>query len=184
MQKYTSNLPEGYRETDRISFSDAPTGLLPDLKVLWPGLLLIFLSLLRTHLTFGQAAFSLLLFAGSIYPYFFLHELLHALVYKVATGQPVRIRFHKTGASCALPEGYISHQTATLCTAAPLTVLGILLTLSALCPHWFSFPSALLLSFHLLGCRSDVYLLRQLKKYSTPEALVQDLGTEQRIYMK
>ena len=184
MQKYTPNLPEGYRETNRISFSDAPSGFLPDLKVLWPGLLLILLSLLRNHLTFGQATLSLLLFAGAIYPYFVLHELLHALVYKVASGQPVRIRFHKTGASCALPEGYIPHQTATLCTSAPLTVLGILLTLSALCPHWFAFLSALLLTFHLLACRSDIFLLRNLKKYRATDTLVQDNGTNQRIFQK
>ena len=184
MLHYTPILPEGYRETARISFSDAPSGLLPDLKILWPGLLLIVLNLLRIHLTFGQAALSLLLFAASIYPYFVLHELLHALVYKTATGQPVRIRFTKTGANCSLPDGFLSRQTAVFCTATPLAVLGILLTLASFTTCWPSFPSALLLTFHLLACRSDIHLLTCLRKYPANAALIQDNGSEQRIFQK
>ena len=184
MDHYVPSLPEGYHETARISFSDAPGGFLSDLKILWSGLFLILISLMRTQLTFVQAGLSLLLFAVSIYPYFVLHELLHAVVYKAATGQPVRVRFTKTGASCALPEGYLSRRTAILCTAAPLLGLGVLLVFAALLHGWCAFPCALLLTFHLLACRSDINLLRELKKYPKNGTLVWDNGNEQRIFQK
>ncbi len=188
MLKYTPTLPKDYREIARISFEDAPTSFLSDLKATCPGIAFTILGCLRVPPALCQAALTLLLFAAAIYPYLTLHELVHGLIYKAATGRNVTIRFTKTGANCSLPEGYVSHPTAVACTAGPLVVFSIAFgawgIAALLLKHGTALLAGLLLTFHLLGCRSDVHLLRQLRKYGPANTLIRDNGAEQWIFQK
>lgn len=164
------------------------SGFWNDLKTVLPGLLLAVLGLFLVEITLSQAALSVLLFAVCIYPYFLLHELLHAVVYMAASGRPVQIRFTKFGAVCGAPEGYFFRSAALTCTAAPLVLLGILFPVgwaaAVMAKHWLFFLAGLLLAFHLLGCRSDINLLREIGKYKGREVLVRDQGDRQWIFVR
>lgn len=186
MQAYCKTLPEGFREIAVISCPEF--GFWQDLSVTAPGLLLAAGGWVAVKPSLDQLALALLVFVVCIYPYFGVHELLHGVVYKLASGQPVKIRFSLTGAACLLPEGYVSGSVACICTAAPLVILGIGLLLGSLTAairgNWLWLSCALLLVLHLLGCRSDIHLLKQLGKYRRDSIWVRDSGAQQRIYQK
>ena len=82
----------------------------------------------------------------------------------------------------------MSGRVSSLCTAAPLVILGIGLLVGSLAAairgNWLWLSCALLLALHLLGCRSDIHLLKQLVKYRRDSIWVRDIGTQQRIYQK
>lgn len=186
MRKFETELPIGYEEAARIC--GAESGFWNDLKTVLPGLLLAVIGCFCVKLSLGQVAISLLVFFVSIYPYFILHELVHAVVYSAATRQKVNIRFTKGGACCWMSDVYISRGVANACTAAPLVVFATALTAGSvtaiLSQHWLFLPASFLLALHLLGCRSDVNLLREIRKFPKKDILIRDDGTEQRIYRK
>lgn len=184
MRTFETELPAGYTEAAHVA--GLHSGFLDDLKTVLPGILLVTVGCVFTTLTFLQVILSLLIFAACISPYFLLHEAVHAIVYKAATHQTVKIGFTKGGAYCSVPEIYTYRPVAVACTAAPLVVFAILLGAICICAivaaHWSFLPTGLLFTFHLFGCRSDVNLLREIGKYKESDILVLDNGTEQWIY--
>lgn len=187
MKYYSKDLPEQYVEVAHVRFDDVRTGFLYDLKAVLPGVLLTVIGWLIVGPTMMQVLISLGIFVVSIYPYFALHELVHGIVIKVMTGQRIEIGFNRSGAFCGMPELYMNRSLAISCTAAPLVVFSILFGIAALIlivvGHWIFLVPGLMLALHLLGCRSDVHLLRQLKRYKNSKLLVKDLGTEQWLYL-
>lgn len=186
MRTFETELPAEYVEAVRIH--GFQSGFRNDLNTVMPGILLIATGCLWVKPTLCQIIASLALFAVSIYPYFALHELVHAVVYKAATHQKVTIAFTKGGAYCSLPDIFIYRPVAVAGTAAPLVVFSVLLTMWAvtaiMAGQWHFLAVGLLLSFHLFGCRSDVNLLRELGKYKESSILVRDNGAEQYIYRR
>ena len=184
MRTFETDLPAGYTVATHIA--GLHSGFLNDLITVLPGILAVIAGCVFTKLTFVQVVLSLLIFAACIYPYFVLHELVHAMVYKTMTHQPVKIGFTRNGAYCSMPEIYTYRPVAVACTAAPLVVFAIMLGAICICAilaaHWFFLPAGLLFTFHLFGCRSDVNLLREIGKYNGSSILVRDNGTEQWIY--
>lgn len=184
MRKFETKLPAGYQEAAHIS--GAESGFWNDLKTVLPGLALAAVGCFCVKPSLGQIVLSLPVFLASIYPYFVLHELVHAAVYCAMTRQKVKIRFTKGGACCWMPDVYVYRGVANTCTAAPLVAFGILLTAGSVAAivsqHWLFLPASLLLALHLLGCRSDVNLLREIGMHPGNDILIRDNGTEQWIY--
>lgn len=183
---YEKKLPQQYNEIAHIRFDDMKTGFWYDLKAILPGIVLTVLGCIVVRPTFTQSLVSLVIFVVAIYPYFSLHELVHGIVVKLMTKQSVEIGFNKSGAYCGMPDIYMYRKLAVNCTAAPLIVFSILFGLSAIIlivlGHWSFLPLGLLATLHLLGCRSDVNLLKKLKKYHSESMLIKDTGTEQFFY--
>lgn len=186
MQKVIRELPEGYFEVACVRSAEMPGGFREDLKAVWPGLAVTAAELLWVRMSPEQAALAVLVFVLGIYPYFALHELVHGAVY-LAAGQRAKIRFTKYGANCSLPELYVCWEIAVVCTAAPLVVFCALFGAWAVAGialgHWSGLTAGALLTFHLLGCRSDVHLLKKLSSYRGAAAFVRDAGGEQRIFV-
>lgn len=168
MKFYELDLPPQYAELAHVRFDDVKTGFLYDLKTVLSGILLTIIGCIIVRPTIVQVLISLGIFAVSIYPYFSLHEIVHGIVIKVMTGQRVEIGFNKGGAYCGMPELYMYRPVAVRCTAAPLVVFSILFGIGAVMliavGHWMFLPLGLLLTLHLLGCRSDINLLKELEK--------------------
>ncbi len=186
-QNYEDVLPEGYRQVAHIRSGEENTGFLADIRAVWPGLLLVLLIWHLERPGLGESALALGIFAAGIYPYFAVHELTHGLVYRAMVGKNVKIGFSRTGAYCGIPAIYVYRTVAVRCTVAPLAVFSVLFGLGAAVlaetASWAALPLALLLTLHLLGCRSDVALLKALHRFKTPSLLVRDCGTEQWIYI-
>lgn len=184
MRNFETALPVGYQQSAHICGMNSGFG--EDLKTVLPGLALVVTGCIFVELTLSQIGLSILLVLLGVYPYFILHELVHALVYIAATGQPVKIGFTNHGAYCSVPDIYVCRKVAVTCTAAPLVVFVIVLTVCTVCAmvikHWLFLPAGLLLTFHLLGCRSDVNLLKEIGKYRDCDILIRDNGSEQWIY--
>lgn len=187
MKHYEFNLPSRYAEAAYVCFDRVKTGFLYDFKAVLPGIFLSLTGWILVKPTVSQLFLALGILAASVYPYFSLHELLHGAVVKVMTGQRVEIGFNRSGASCGMPQLYLYRHAAVCCTAAPLVVFSLLLGLGTVlliaADHWLFLPLSLLLTLHLLGCRSDVSLLKELKKIANPSLLVKDTGNEQWFYL-
>ena len=183
---YEKSLPQQYKEIAHIRFDDMKTGFGYDLKAILPGIVLTALGCIVVKPTLTQSLVSLVIFVVAIYPYFSLHELVHGMVVKLMTKQSVEIGFNKSGAYCGMPDIYMYRKLAVNCTAAPLVAFSILFGVSAIIlivlGHWSFLPLGLLATLHLLGCRSDVNLLKELKKHQSELMLVKDTGTEQFFY--
>lgn len=162
MKYFELKLPPQYTEVAHVRFNDVKTELLYDLKAVLPGILLTIIGWIIVKPTISQTLIALGIFALSIHPYFSLHEIVHGIVIKVMTGQRVEIGFNKSGAYCGMPDLYMYR---------PLAV-----------GHWMFLTLGLMLALHLLGCQSDVNLLKELGKHKDDALLVKDAGTEQRFY--
>lgn len=187
MRYYELDLPSRYTEVAYVRFDNVKTGFLYDMKAVFPGILLTMIGWIFVKLTISQILIALGILAVSIYPYFSLHEIIHGTVVKIMTGQRVEIGFNKSGAYCGMPELYMYRTVAVYCTAAPLVVFSLLFGFGTViliaAGHWLFFPLGLLLILHLLGCRSDVNLLKELGKYKKQSMLVKDTGGEQWFYL-
>lgn len=187
MKTYELRLPVNYHKVADVQFDDASTGLLSDVKSVLPGVLLIVSGWLWVKPDISQILFSSLLFAGAIYPYFCLHELIHGLIYKLMSVQHIRIGFNKSGAYCAVPDVFLYRKAAVMSAAAPLAVFSLLFAVMEIWAffvnNWLFLFFGMLLTFHLLACRSDVHLLRELNKYKSGGLLVQDKGALQSLYL-
>lgn len=188
MKIYEKTLPEQYLEIAHVRFDDVKTGFYYDLKAVFPGIILTIMGWIIVNPTAAQVLISLAISAASVYPYFSLHEILHGLVVKVMTGQRVEIGFNKSGAYCGMPDVYMYRPVAVRCTAAPLVVFTILFGIGGIvlitAGHWMFLPLGLLLTLHLLACRSDVNLLKEMGKYTDSSLLIRDTGAEQWFYVQ
>ena len=186
MKFYELDLPPQYVELAHVRFDDVKTGFLYDLNAVLPGILLTIIGWIIVRSTIAQVLISLVIFAVSIYPYFSLHEIVHGVVIKGMTGQRVEIGFNKSGAYCGMPELYMYRPVAVCCTAAPLIVFSVLFGIGTIiliaANHWMFLPLGLMLALHLLGCRSDVNLLKEIGKYNDSSLLIKDTGAEQWFY--
>lgn len=186
MKLYEKTLPEQYVEIAHVRFDDVKTGFCNDLKAVFPGILLTLIGWIIVKPRVAQVLISLTISAASVYPYFSLHEILHGLVVKVMTGQRVEIGFNKSGAYCGMPDLYMYRPVAVRCTAAPLvvfsTLFGIGVVILIAVGNWMFLSIGLLLTLHLLGCRSDVNLLKEMGKYKDSSLLIKDTGAEQWFY--
>lgn len=187
MRYYELDLPSRYTEVAYVCFDNVRTGFLYDLKAVLPGILLSFIGWILVKPTISQILIALGIFAASIFPYFSLHEIIHGTVVKIMTGQSVEIGFNRSGAYCGMPKLYMYRMAALWCTAAPLVVFSLLLGLGTIIliavGHWMFLSLGLLFVLHLLGCRSDVNLLKELRKSKKPAMLVKDTGKEQWFYL-
>lgn len=186
--KYVSkDLPKQYVEVAHVRFDDVRTGFLHDLKAVFPGILLTITGWLMVRPTAIQVLISFGIFVVSIYPYFALHEFVHGIVIKVMTRQQIEIGFTRSGAFCAMPELYMNRPLAIGCTAAPLVAFSALFGITALilitAGHWMFLLPGFLVTLHLLGCRSDVHLLKELGKFKNRSLWVKDTGKEQWLYL-
>lgn len=183
MKNYEQALPADYAEIAHVKFDNVPTGFLYDCRAVLPGILLTIFGWLWVRPGILQILGSIFIFTVGIFPYFSFHEIIHGAVYQIMTGQRVTIGFHKGGAYCGMPGLYVYRNVAVKCTAAPWILFSVLFgaagILAIAAGSWLFLPCGLLLTLHLLGCRSDVHLLRELAKHPEPSLLVLDSGTEQ-----
>ena len=186
IKTFEKALPPQYKEIAHIRFDEMKTGFWYELKAIIPGIVLSVLGWIVVKPTLIQTLMSLGIFVAAAYPYFGLHEFVHGIVVKMMTKQRVEIGFNKSGAYCGMPDIYMYRKVAVKCTSAPLIVFSVLFGLSAIIliviDHWSFFSLGLLVTLHLLGCRSDVNLLNELKKYKSELLLVKDTGREQWFY--
>ena len=182
---FEKTLPDQYCELVHIT-SDQVTGFWRDLETILPGLVLTAIGWILVRPTIAQALISFAVFAASVYPYFILHELAHAIVIMAMTKQRVEIGFHKSGMYCSISDVYLYQNVAAKCTAAPLEVFSALFGLAAIImivfKQWLFLPFTLLTMLNLFGCRADITLMQALQKYRSESLLVRDTGNEQWLY--
>lgn len=115
------------------------------------------------------------------------HELLHGLAYRLLTGQKLTFGLSWSCAYCGVPGIYVYRRTALIALILPFAVITpvLLLCLWFFRSHPILFDSTLLLlGGHTGGCVGDLYLfVLFLFRYRKREALIQDTGPEQTIYL-
>lgn len=122
----------------------------------------------------------------AMFLYVFLHEMTHALAYKVLTGEKLVFGITLTTAYCGVPHIFVYRKAALIAVLAPFVVFTVLLSaLFLLVSHPYTkLLTAVLLGLHWGGCTGDLYdALIFLTKLRSPKTLMQDTGPRQTFYL-
>lgn len=195
-KNFEKELPCGYKEARHIDARDVKFGLIFNLIALAvTGAVLVIavltLSLrdaLPATMPLWQRLLSFAVFLLAVVAYIILHELVHGIAYKAATGEKLTYGISWSCAFCGVPHVFVYRKTAILALIAPLAVFTALL-LPLMVWMYFVHPlpyllSAFLFGLHLGGCSGDIYvLLLLLFRYRHKRLLLKDTGPEQFFYL-
>lgn len=126
----------------------------------------------------------MIVFILALIGYIFLHELTHAVFFKMATKEKVKFGFHGVMASASVPGIYFYKKPYLIAGLAPAVIFTVILGI----PMIFFNNLDLLLVFivfasHFSGCVGDFYIAYKLKKYPQ-DTLIEDTGTGMKFYIK
>jgi hypothetical protein len=124
-----------------------------------------------------------IVFIISMVLYIIIHELIHAVFFKLATKEKVKFRFHGIMASASVPGIYFYKKPYLIVGLAPAVIMSIVLII----PGFFLDGIDLLLltmifAVHFSGCVGDFYISLKLLKYPR-ETLIEDTGTGMKFYI-
>jgi len=182
MIKSYETLPEGYEKIKAIDL-EKDRGLFWLLNLGAIVLYAPFFVMFFRHVS-EATPFSILL----VFPIFviniIIHELIHAIFFKLSKGVKVRYKFHGFAASASCPDIYFKKWHYLAVGLAPFVILGIVyVAVIILAPAEYKAMGYLLLGNHVASCLGDYLVSYYLLKYKNP-LLVNDYGVGMKFYQK
>lgn len=125
---------------------------------------------------------------GGLFLYIFLHEAVHALFMRIFAKEPINFGFHVWAAYAGMKRGYFSRPEYMVIALAPITILGLILTLLLICitsvsgpvNNWY-WPILVIQAQNIAGSIGDYYVSIILTKMNR-RVLVNDDGMSMRYY--
>ncbi|MDT8336591.1 MAG: DUF3267 domain-containing protein [Candidatus Izemoplasmatales bacterium] len=193
MTKSYNYLPENYVEDFQIDLLKDKKKLLLinvlSLVLLIPVALAYYLIINFTDKTLeitveNLPTWKLMISIVSMLVYIIVHELIHAIFFKLGTKGKVKFGFHGIMASASVPGVYFYKKPYLLAGLAPAAIMSVVLII----PMFFFndydlFLLFLLFSVHFSGCVGDFYIAIKLLKYPE-DTLVEDTGTGMKFFVK
>jgi len=191
--KSHSTLPEGYKIDYSIDLLKNRKKLIMinflGLALAIPVVLAYILVIVFTTKTLDLSEMEIstvqmLVFIIVLIAYIFLHELTHAIFFKLATKSKVKFGFHGIMASASVPGIYFYKKPYLIAGLAPAVIFTVIFVIFM----FFLDNIDLLLLFivfasHFTGCVGDFYIAYKLKKYPD-DTLIEDTGTGMKFYIK
>ena len=184
------NLPEGYRETEKINLqNDKKCALLLNLLALIIAAAMaippvVYYGLKNTALAVAHFELHkwLILCAGIVF-YVLLHELVHGVVMKYYSG--VKPKYGFTGLyAYAGSTAYFNKRSYIIIALAPIVVWGIvLLVLWIILPGNWGTIAYIIQIINISGAAGDLYVSLKFRKLPQ-DILINDTGIEMTIYSK
>lgn len=120
----------------------------------------------------------------SLFLYIVVHEIIHAIFFKLATKEKVKFGFHGVMASACVPGVYFYKKPYLLAGLAPAIIMSVVFII----PMFFVNGLDLLFFFtlfavHISGCAGDFYIAIRLIKYPS-DTLIEDTGTGMKFFIK
>ena len=190
---YEKELPDGYMEALTVDANDKKSGLKMQLAAIVVAVLVcnaFFFAYVwpnRIAIRDGFAIVKCVVFAISYPLYVSLHELTHGAVYKLLTRQKLTFGFKPPAAYCGVPDIYVYRIASLLSLFAPLTIYGVLLTVSffVVGDPFSKMLILAMLALHVIGCAGDLYGIGLfLFRFRKPDTLRKDTGPLQIYYIK
>lgn len=121
---------------------------------------------------------------ASLFLYIVVHEIIHAIFFKLATKEKVKFGFHGIMASACVPGVYFYKKPYLLAGLAPAIIMSVVF----IAPMFFVNGLDLLFFFalfavHISGCAGDFYIAIKLIKYPS-NTLIEDTGTGMKFFTK
>jgi len=192
-EKSLNYIPEDYQEVFSIDFLKDKKKLifvnLLSLSFLFPVILVYYLIITYTSkvlIVEGTITepWKLFAFVISMILYIIIHELIHAIFFKLATKEKVKFGFHGIYASASVPGVYFYKKPYLIAGLAPAVIMSIVFII----PGFFLDGIDLLLltlifAVHFSGCTGDFYVSFKLLKYSS-DTLIEDTGTGMKFFIR
>jgi len=194
---FERELPDGYRQAAYINVKKASTGIVLNLLALVPLIIAPVVAGAMVADRFSEdflaipnliaVMLKVLVMGVLIWGYIVLHELVHALVYRITTGEKPTFGITWSAAFCGVPNIFVYRRAALVSVLAPFVLFTVIFSaLSA----WLYYVdavsfilSALLWGVHVGGCVGDLLVTGVfLFKVRSKTALLRDTGPEQTFY--
>jgi hypothetical protein len=114
---------------------------------------------------------------------FSIHELIHAMFFKLGTNNKVKFGFHGFALSAGVPNTYFTKNHYIITSLAPLVILTALLSIlsSLFYGHDFFISFYFTLAIQFSGCVGDIYIVYKVLKYPK-DTLIKDYGIGMTFY--
>lgn len=117
-------------------------------------------------------------------PTVFIHELIHAIFFKMNKNVQVKFAFHGFAASCSAPNQYVEKKHYFLVGIAPAIIINLGLIIALFFASGLVFGILYwLLVLHFCGCIGDFYIIFKLIKLPK-DLLIRDYGIGMEFYSK
>lgn len=182
MFKTFQSLPKGYHRLLTIDMKNNKRDfwIMNGLSVLL--MLISLIPLFFIEFTFEYDLLRYFCFILFTIVYIVLHELVHAIFFKLGNKYKVKFQFHGFAASASVPGVLYQKIHFLIITIAPFVVFSfVLLPLLILIGDYWFFVLYLILVVHVSGCAGDFYVFYRL--LSMPKKiLVEDRGIVMNVY--
>lgn len=116
--------------------------------------------------------------------YIIIHELIHALFFKLASKGKLKFTFNLKMASASIPDAYFYKKPYLKAGLAPAVIMSVVfIAAMILLDGMYFLLIYLLFAIHITGCIGDFYVSWKLRKYPE-DALIQDYGMGMRFYSR
>jgi len=116
--------------------------------------------------------------------YIFIHEGIHAIMFKLFSNDKVKFGFHGLYASASMPHSYFKKYQYLMVALAPFVIMTIIfLILLTLTQNQVFLVIYILFAFHISGCTGDIYISLKLLKFSK-DTYINDYGVGMTFYTK
>jgi hypothetical protein len=193
MTKSYNYLPENYVEDFQIDLLKDKKKLLMinvlSLVLLIPVVLAYYLIITFTDKTLeitveNSPTWKLMISIVSMLVYIVVHELIHAIFFKLGTKEKVKFGFHGIMASASVPGVYFYKKPYLLAGLAPAAIMSVVFIIPMFFLNDYDlFLLFLLFAVHFSGCVGDFYIAIKLLKYPS-DTLVEDTGTGMKFFVK
>ncbi len=199
---FEREVPDGYRLVKHINATAKLFGIVFNLVTILLSFTVIF-SCAVIFRSFVDSPNSIYAFVGISVGgflsliYVVLHELLHGIAYKIATGEKLKFGLSWSCAFCGVPSIFVYRKYALLALLLPLVSFTlILLPLMAVCIIFVGgshsllatvayYALSVLLGINIGGSTGDMYVAYLLLfKFKRSDTLIRDIGPEQYIYVR
>jgi|SRR5690554_1717373 len=184
MFKTYKSLPDNYEFTAKIDMKDNKKEfiLINLLSVIFFILTLSILSIVIRKISLDSTNLFITIIGCLIY--IILHELVHAIFFKVKNDVKVKFKFHGFAASASSPGNYFQKKHYLIISLAPFILFSFILILILLLVNnnWFIIIG-LIFSFHISGCSGDLYVFFRVL-FMSKDVLVEDYGVGMNFFNK
>jgi Putative zincin peptidase len=121
-------------------------------------------------------------FMGGCIVYIILHEIVHAIFFRIKNDVKVKFKFHGFAASASVPGVYYHKVHYLIISLAPFVLLSLVFipSLFLISDYWFAILY-LIFSMHVSGCSGDFYVF--VKVLLMPkDVIIEDDGISMKIY--
>lgn len=175
-------LPENYECFKKIDMKDSKMDFKMLNILLVIALIPFFMGLIIMGADFTISFWGILLFILGYILSIILHELIHAIFFKLNPKVKVKFKFHGFAASASVPDVYFTKKHYYIVCLAPFIILNsILLMLLFFLTGGTFYLVYFLLAMHFSGCVGDLYVFYKML-LMPKRILIEDYGIGMRFY--